>query len=291
MKKIICLILCLILTGGALTSCSKPPEYAEVEERFRELVLASAEVNSLIFGEGLPTYERVYDPQSTMGVHRESDVGEDGEPTEKLYYYYEVTDKTYGRVVAFRSSYTAPYEYAQVTGSPDPTRQAIYENAAEGAYAYLLEGYVEPEYDFFYDSDDPADYDYVHDSSKYKSVDEIKAVAESVYSMDYLSSVYESVFVGTVSAADGVSGLSARYIEYADGNGGSSLMKSNTYKPFITETRQFDFSTAKIVKPANKDFFTVEIESYLPSKPDDRKVSRISVVLQDGTWMLDSPTY
>ena len=69
-KKSICMrvftgILCLFLLSPALSSCSKPPEFSEISERFRELVLASYEINKIFYGEGLPTYERVTDPRET----------------------------------------------------------------------------------------------------------------------------------------------------------------------------------------------------------------------------------
>ena len=46
----------------AFVSCSKPPEYSEIEARFKELVEASYAINDIFFGEGLATYERVYEP-------------------------------------------------------------------------------------------------------------------------------------------------------------------------------------------------------------------------------------
>ena len=92
-------------------------------------------------------------------------------------------------------------------------------------------------------------------------------------------------------ATGGVSGLEARYIEYADDEGGMSLMMSNEFEPFITETRQFDFSTARIVRPSNRKFVSIEIESYLPSAPNDRLTVTLTLILQDGQWMLDSATY
>ena len=99
------------------------------------------------------------------------------------------------------------------------------------------------------------------------------------------------MFIGSVSDSEYIEDATARYIEYADDEGNISLMKANDSKVFITEIRQYDFSTAKIVKPANAEYVTIEIDSYLPSKPEDRLPVKLSMILQDGVWMLDAATY
>ncbi|MBQ9086720.1 MAG: hypothetical protein IJY47_05995 [Clostridia bacterium] len=284
MKKIFALILCVFMLIPVFSSCSRPPEYAEIESRFRELVEASYQINQLFFGEGLPTYERVYDPRSTTDVFKDTE-------TNTNYYYYEVTDPVKGRVIAFRSSYLDPFSYVQVLTKPDEDRELYYKHPTEKAYCYLLTDYTEPTYEFFYDEEDPADYDYVRYDQEIQSISQIKAMAEQVYSGEYLAGIYDSLFVGTVGAADSVSGLSARYMEYTDEEGSVSLMESNTFKPLITERRIYDFTTAEIVKPANKKFVTIEIDSYLESTPDRIQKVRLSMLLQDGQWMLDSATY
>ena len=284
MKKILVLILCLCLLLPFIVSCSRPPEYVEIEGRLKELVEASYQVNQLLFGEGLPTYERVYDPRSTTDVFKDTENG-------KNYYYYELNDPKLGRVVAFRSSYLDGFSYVQVLKEADGTRELYYKHPTAKAYCYLLTDYEEPTYEFFYDEEDPVDYDYVRYDQEIQSINQIKALAEQVYSTEYLAGIYESTFVGTLSAADSVNGLSARYMEYTDEEGSASLMESNTYKPLIHERRLYNFSTAKIVRPANKKFVTIEIDSYLESTPQQIQRIRLSMILQDGVWMLDSATY
>ena len=284
MKKILVLILCLCLLLPFTVSCSRPPEYVEIEGRLKELVEASYQVNQLLFGEGLPTYERVYDPRSTTDVFKDTENG-------KNYYYYELNDPKLGRVVAFRSSYLDGFSYVQVLKEADDTRELYYKHPTAKAYCYLLTDYEEPTYEFFYDDEDPTDYDYVRYDQEIQSINQIKALAEQVYSTEYLAGIYESTFVGTLSAADSVNGLSARYMEYTDEEGSASLMESNTYKPLIHERRLYNFSTAKIVRPANKKFVTIEIDSYLESTPQQIQRIRLSMILQDGVWMLDSATY
>ena len=80
-------------------------------------------------------------------------------------------------------------------------------------------------------------------------------------------------------------------MEYTDDEGMTYLMSSNTFEPLITEQRVYDFSTAEIVKPANKEYVNIEIDSYLPSNPDNVLRVRLSMQLVDGVWLLDRATY
>ena len=355
MKKIICLILCVLFLIPAMASCSRAPEYVEIEGRFRELVEASAEINRVLFGTGLATYERVIDPRSSTKYFTDPQTGaqyhyyiiEDNtlgeviafrqayttkvyEEGTKKYFYYEALDDAYGTILVINSAdggeklclqmlsepkagETAYYQniekgrygyllegydyqkddYAYVEAEDAPRAEAAYyQNDAKGRYYYLLTDYVEPTYESFYDEDDPADYDIVRFDEIYRSVEEIKEAAEKVYSAEYLEALYETLFVGTAAVDGHVSGRSARYIEYADAEDGTiTLMKSNTYEPLITETRMYDFSTAKMVRPSNGKYVNIEVESYLPSAPENRLTVRLSMILQDGVWMLDNGTY
>ncbi len=357
-----CGILGILLLLCSLSSCSKPPEFSEIRERFEELVLASGEINTIFYGVGLPTYERVTDPRETTKTYQKEATGE-------IFHYYELTDEVYGRVLAYRlflenSVYVDPqsgtkyfyyqifdvtygrimvaksadgekeyylqlldeakqdvipdyidaeqgiygyllsdfsydrnykeesaYAYVQVVSTADSGRTAIYADEAEGIWCYLLPEYKEPVFESYYSEDDPTDYDYVTVDSPYGSIDQIKMAAEAVYSEEYLSSIYNSLFVGTVGADQSLIGLSARYMEYTDENGSMSLMMSNTYRPLISETRQYLFDTATIIKPANSEFVTIAVDSYLPSKPDEILNVTVTMVLQDGVWLLDQPTY
>lgn len=283
-KRILTIIISavLLLTSVlSLASCSKPPEYSEIEERFIELVEASYEINKVLFGEGLPTYEHVYDPRLSVKLY-----DDDG----TRYYYYEIDDEELGTIIAYRSSYLAPYTYARKYDAPIDEKTPVYEDTQKQTYYYTIE-YTEKTYDFYYTDNDPADYNYVNEDSKYQTVESIKEAAEKVYSKDYLeSSVYEALFTGAVTS-EGTAGLSARYIEYESDTYGKALMQSNTYPALVTETRIFDFSTATIVKPSSKELVNIEVETYLESNPDERTVVRVTMVLVDGEWYLDSGTY
>ncbi len=284
-KRVLTVIFSAILllsSAISFSGCSKPPEYSEIEERFKELVEASYEINKILFGEGLPTYERVYEPSINYYVNED----------EKRYYYYEIEDDELGKVVAYRLStlITKPYSYLRVSDTPIDGLTAVYVNSEDELYYYSIE-YTEKEYDFYYSDSDPDDYDYVSEQSEYQTVDQIKIAAEKIYSKDYLeASVYEALFTGAV-VSDNVSGLSARYIEYQHSILGSVLMQSNTYKPLVSEKRIFDFSTAEMVKPSNKKLVNIEVETYLESSPEERVTVRVTMVLVNGEWYLDSGTY
>ena len=93
MKKAFIVLLCLITVALSLVSCSKPPEYAEIEERFKELIEASYSVNDILFGEGLEVYERVY--EKDFLIHKDS-------KTNKVYYYYGIEDEELGYILGYR---------------------------------------------------------------------------------------------------------------------------------------------------------------------------------------------
>ncbi len=290
-KRIISVILCavmLCLAVSSVSSCSKPPEYSQIEGRFKELVEASYEVNQLLFGEGLPTYERVYEAMDEVYKI----VGEDGTTT-YIYYHY-IDDETYGKVLSYKKgAIGSKREYLLVLAAADASKgEAVYIDTETGEHYYALEGYTEPEYEFYYTAADPDNYDFVRHDSGYLTADDIKAKAESVYSKDYLdTSVYVALFTGAVANGN-LSGFSARYIEYGDTiEGDVYLMMSNEYEPLIAETRKFDFSTARVVKPGSKKLVNIEVETYLESKPDQRVTVRVTMVMQDGQWYLDSGTY
>ena len=245
---------------------------------------AAEEVNMIFFGDGLPTYERISDPLESLVYFEAKEPDGNGGEVTVGYYYYEVPDSSYDRVIAYRKKgeSTSKYTYATVVDKPIEGKTPVYEKPESAIYAYILEDYVEPEYEFFYNEDYPEDYDVVREDCGYELVSDIKAAAEKVYSADLLSGIYSTMFVS--------SSMPARYMNYTDSEGNIRLLKSNRYEPLIKETRKFDFSTAEVVKPSDSEYVNVEIESYLPSDPSNRITVRISLTMQNGVWMLDSPT-
>ena len=264
-----------------LTSCGAP-KYEEIEERLKYLIEESYAVNEIIFGEGLETYERVYEPD--ISFFR----GEN-----KNYYYYELSDAELGNIIAYRGAldYKADYKYLLISESEKSGETPIYRDS-KGNFYYSIE-YTEKKYDFYYTDDSPEGYDYVRFDSEISSVAQIKEIAEKVYSKAYLEDiVYETLFIGAVSPeGTELESLNARYIDRNDTDLGTVLMKSNTYETVSSDKRIFKYETAKIVRPSNKNTVNVTMDSYLESTPDDIVSVRITLIMQDGEWYLDSPTY
>ena len=310
--RITALVLALVLLIASIfiiRGCSTPPEYSEIEARFKELIAASADVNTVLFGSGLPTYERVSDPQDSMKTHKTGEfyTTESGEEKERIVYYYHTLAKN-ATVVAFRDSYLKKYSYALVSDTEMnesalsllfPPIEGVTPNEGETFYTEVyrstdgksfcyLVPFVEPTYDFYYSAEDPTDYDYVRNDSPCTTINEIKTLTETVYSKKYALSLYGSLFDG-VASGDAV--MFARYIEYTELNG-ARLAQLNTYTPLFTEHRSYDFSTAEIIKwGSNSSFVRISIETFLPSAPDKRSTVEIDLTLQDGIWYLESPTF
>ncbi len=283
MKKILSFLLCLILITGVLCSCSKAPEGYEIEERLEWLLNESTGVNELVFGEGLPTYERVYDPLDSLKYYenKEADV---------RYYYYTFTDGDMD-ILAYRTrSYGTDFSYLRIVSQSDyePGMRDVYFDAEAKTYYVPLPDYEEKKADFYYNSSFPEDYDVVVIESA-MTLDAMKEYVETVYSKDYSEALYETLFMGAVSGESGF--LGARYMEFADDNGTVWLMESNTYEPLVKEKRLYDVSTAQVLRGSNSEYVRISIESYLEGAPDERLTVELSLIKQDGEWFLDSPTY
>ena len=287
MKKIICLILCLITVLAAFTSCTRVPDIEEIRGRLSELIEASYEVNVLLFGEGPETYERVYDPKASLKFYKNKD-------TEETFYYYYIEDEEVGNILAYRDkAYGDDFSYLLVTEKDDAkeAEKLVYTDEKEGLYYFSIE-YEEKDAEFYYDEDLPKDYDVVRLDEKYLNIDMIKKSAEKVYSKAYLNSIYETLFTGVLISTEMSDGLiTARYIEYEDKNGVLWFMESNTYEPIVSEKRIFDVSTARVARGSKARRVRIELESYLESKPEERMTVTINLALENGVWYLDNGTY
>lgn len=320
-KRIIALVLALVIIVASIfiiRSCSAPPDYADIEDRFKELIAASYDVNVIIFGEGLQTYPRVSDPRDSVSVYNTGETYVDGDGKEqqrRVWYYYVLTvgselEQYAQRIVAYRDSYLEDFSYAFVSDKElgEQELAALFPKSVlpsdaepvENCYSEVFRSedgkdicykipFVELEYSFYYNATDPDDYDYVSDESKYRTVDEIKAYAETVYSRNYMLSLYSTLFDG-VASGDYV--MKARYAEYTRSDNTTLLASLNTYEPLFTERRVYDFDSAEIVKlGSNSRFVRIKINSYLPSAPDKIYEDELNLTLQDGKWYLDSPTF
>ena len=281
MKKLISLIIVISMIAIALTSCGAP-DYEEIEDRLKYLIEESYAVNEIIFGDGLDTYERVYEPE--ISLYR-------GE--QKNYYYYKLDDAELGSIIAYRGTtdYKEDYKYLLVTDKTREGEEPVFVGSDGNKY-YSID-YIEKKYDFYYTDNSPEGYDYVKFDSEIGSVAQIKEIAEKVYSKAYLEDiVYETLFIGAVSPeGTELESLNARYIDRDDADLGTVLMKSNTYEVVSNEKRIFKYDTAKIVRPSNKNTVNVTMDSYLESAPEEIINVRVTLIKQNGEWYLDSPTY
>ena len=304
------MILALVILIGsvfAIRGCSAPPKYEEIEARFKQLMEDSYGVNVILFGEGLPTYERVFDPRDSLEIYNTGEfyTDEDGNEHQRRFWYYTTLDND--KVIAFRDSYLKDFSYAYLTDSeesPDSVKvkfpaaqgvsapegvefySAIYNK--DGRIAYLVP-FVEKKVDFYYSATDPKNYDYVRNDAPYRTVEAIKTYAEAVYSKNYMKSLYSSLFDGVAS---GGAVMNARYVEHTRSDNTVWLTQSNTYESLFSERRVYLYDTSQIIKwGSNRNFVRISIDSYLPSNPQKIEKIEVNLTLQNGQWFLDSPTF
>lgn len=263
----------------ALVSCSKAPELGDIYDRVVSLIEASYEINVIFFGDGLPTYPRVtsvYD--QTLTYSEKYDV-----------YYYVFEDEKQGRLVMYFDNDSGKYKFARIVKASDVKESdgtPIFYDEESGVYLFATE-YTEQKPEYVYDDEnDIAGYNVVRMDAKYTSIDEIKNAAEKVYSNDYLEGVYQAAFEGLSSGSVSRGGVvGARFIE-----DGYLLRQSTEIKSYITAKRIYDYSTMKIVRPSNGKYVNITIDSHLEGSDEILNV-RLSLILQNGQWYLDTPTY
>lgn len=171
----------------------------------------------------------------------------------------------------------------------------------EGVCYYALDGYEEPVFEYEYDENDNEHYDVVRLDAEYLTIDAIKSLAEEVYSEEYLESVYSSLFDGirTDFSDSSSSVLLARYIEEASGDDGLVyLRKSNISEALFEEQRTYDYASMTIRKPYSQNRVNVSLTAYgtyysteTMQVENGAHTVKLSFVLENGVWRLDSPTY
>ena len=301
------LVLAIIVSSVfALRSCSAPPDYETMRARVEELIEASFDVNDVVWGEGLETYERVAYPTRTLWESGKTYVDENGAEKPLNYYYYYALGAN-DEIVAYRAqSSKADFSYALVSAveldkQSLEARYPLAEGEAASAELYsklytsengkqhvYLIPYVEPAYDLYYVSSDPTDYDYVLPDSKYASVDDVKALIRTVYSSDYAESLDQVLFDGVM---EGDFVQKARYTTIQSSRG-AMFASLNTYEPLFTERRVYLYSSARINRAnSNSSMVVVDFYSYLPSDPTVVDTASLTFTLQDGVWYLATPTY
>ncbi len=292
LKRFCTAVLLLFVLITACPSCSSnPPELETVKDEFVSLIEASREVNDIFFGEGLDVYDR-------DSSYTEENATYDEE--HKVYYWIiELED---GVVVKYFDNETKEYVFVERDGKRDGESEVY----SKGEYYYYASDYTESESEFIYSDDDPQNYDYVRFDCKYKSLDQIKELAESVYSREYLfgkdykegdmgyGGIYSVIFDGVAAGSEIIY---ARYIESSK-EGSLFLMKSNKSEPFFETQTEYDYSTMKIVMPSSETLVNVEIMAngrYIDYEAGEQvngehKVT-LTFVKQGNAWRLDTPTY
>ncbi len=205
----------------------------------------------------------------------------------KKYYFYMFHDSELGKDI-YRYTNTQGRQYLVRSTEEKEGSEPTY--TADGYFYYEIE-YTEPTYEMYYRESDPDGYSYVRLDSPYWSAEAIKLYAEGVYSKGYLEGVYEMLFTGAAISDDASGIRGARYYNYEDADGKVWLMSSDDYESLIPGKRIYDLSTARIVRPRRRDFVNIQVESYLEGQPDVRVKVKLSMIKQDGVWMLDSATY
>lgn len=288
-KRLIALALLSVILAGCLTSCSKPPELDSVKDTFIALIDASVEVNEIFFGKGLPTYPRVTGSGDLL---------------------YDEASKTYYSVILDGDRTIIKYQvetdiWAYLLKTKEKIDGEAVHTDADGNLYYPIE-YTEEEIEYVYDENSPKNYDYVRIDCKYQTVEQIKALAETVYSQAYLKGdewkegdlayggVYSTIFDGMAL------GTQISYARYKadDTMDGFFLLKSNEFEPFFEEHTTYDYSTMKIVSPSRANLVNVEITATgryidyenLEIKTGEHTVT-LTFVLENGHWRLDTPTY
>lgn len=118
----------------------------------------------------------------------------------------------------------------------------------------------------------------VAEDAPYRDMASLKAAAESVYSKDYLKSVYIMAFEGYEQEK-----ITPRYKEV---NG--VLFVDINYKVLDLRT-EIDLSSAEVIK-STASKVTIKV-NYTLRDTDDSGTMTIVMVNQDGVWLLDGPTF
>ena len=258
MKKIISLFLALVLLTLTLTACGgKKPSVEEIKPRVIELIEASYEINDIFFGDGIDRVDYEAEYQKIIDSYADG---------------LAAAQQALAEAQAKKAAAKTEDEVAAADKAIEEAEKEVQKNT----YMFTKEEFLE-QYD--------TALTYVATrSDKYMTVSDIKAAAEQVYSKSYLMSIYETVFVGYID-----SGLTdmiyARYYEGPDG-----LMILKEADVWVTEKRIYDYDSMQIVRPSSAGKITVLIDSHLEGQTEILPV-RLSFILQDGQWYLNSPSY
>ena len=119
-----------------------------------------------------------------------------------------------------------------------------------------------------------AQYYPVDPNGKYTTIDAIKAEAETIFTAEYLATVYAMAFEGTEDFEP----------RFKEENG--RLCMDITYQPYDFTT-EIDIESAHVIKTG---MGTVQAELNCTTNGKQGKMT-VTICENDGQWYLDSPTY
>ena len=264
-----------------MVSCA-PPALDEVKDIFVDLINRSENINRILFGDGLAVYGDMKYDEATKTYYT-------------LYYHNEL-----GKVCAYYDS--ASHEYKVVRYGAKGEGETVFENEEKGIYLYATDLVYTDNNKNLPDALLPTGYKFVRDDEVCTSINDITALASTVYSEGYLADVFEATM--GISGSDEVISnetLTAKYTEMTDSETGKKYLlraDHNVCEPQVSYTRIYDFSSMVIAKNSRATFVNVEILSYGPYADvaaGETKIgwstTRLAFVKQDGEWRLDTPTY
>ncbi len=129
-----------------------------------------------------------------------------------------------------------------------------------------------------------SNYAIVDTSCGFASVEDIKKATAEVYASDYCEHLYVVAFEG-LSTDDRESVSYARFMDdYTD----KLTMLKEIKETGADLNRTYDFSTI-VVEKCVRNIATIKIMSLVDGKED--KELTINLILEDGQWKLNTPTY
>jgi len=285
--RCVSLLAACLIALSALSGCgSDAPDIESVRDEFGALISASAGINDIFFGPGLPVYPRTSQTDDKNASYDE----------QTGIYYWFITDETFREVIKYYdpaervNRYAVREEDYAASGQTGAT-QSVLTLGGEDIPCRMLESYAEPEDEYVYEDGDPVYYDYVRTDCPYQTVESIKEKAEEVYSAGYLEQIYVMLFDG-YKTDDNI--IFARYMISDDGR----FMAYNGFTPYFEKQTEYDLSSMKIVSPSSASSVNVEITArgtYIDYEKLEKATGEFKRVLKfiktASGWRLDTPTY
>lgn len=124
----------------------------------------------------------------------------------------------------------------------------------------------------------------VNYSCGFENTDMLKEKALEVYSAEYCDIIFESAFKGVKNAVGNV----VYYPRYIDDEHGELNVRCDVEETGLELSRTYDTDSIKIKKKGN-GFALIEVTSLVDGEISDKIT--LKMVMEDGNWRLDSPTY